>query len=294
MKNLLVILVLVTFMACGSVSNSKSLEQVERKQTYQALRKAFKSSLIKHLKAPQFYDDEENLPPNISVVHYPSEGRNLKGLLHTSNIDSTKKTKALVYLHGGFALGYPDVTDCQPFLDAGYVVFAPAYRGENGNEGNFECFYGEVSDAENAVKWLSTQAYIDADQIFVFGHSIGGGVSALLSLNDNCPSKLNGSAAGLYFKESFVELVGKEKIPFDLTVEEEYFFRCPIYTLNYLLKKHMMYIGTDDYYKEYKTYILELYGTTPQNFKLVEIPGDHFSSLEPSMKSFLKEIEKML
>lgn len=294
MQSLSFTLILVLFTACGSISNSNESKKEENNKTYRQLRHAFKSALVKTLKAPQYYDEDEVLPPNISEVYYPSEGRNLKGLLHTSNIDSTQKTKALVYLHGGFALGYPDVTDCQSFIDAGYIVFAPAYRGENGNEGNFEYFYGEVADAENAVKWLSKQAYIDADNIFVFGHSIGGGLSALLSLNDNCPSKLNGSSAGLYVKESLIELIGAENVPFDTSNDEEYLFRCPIYTLNRLPRKHMMYIGTEDFYKEYNTFILELYGKIPNNFKVFEMSGDHFSSLEPSMKKFLKEIEKIL
>lgn len=284
---------IIALVGCNTNQNVNSEEDNESDKSYKELRNDFESSLLKKIKAPQYYSDFVAPPANISVMNYNSEGRELKGLLHTLNIDSAKETKAIVYLHGGFSLGYSDVSDCQPFIDAGYIVFAPSYRGENGNDGNFEYFYGEVSDAENAVKWLSSQSYVDSGNVFVFGHSIGGEMSTLLSLNNNCPSKLNGSSSGLYFKESLSQLVRKENIPFDTLNDNEFRFRCPVYMLNYLAKDHFMYIGTGDYYKESYSSIIEIYGTVPEKMKLIEMPGNHFSSLKPAMKSFLTEIEKI-
>ncbi|WP_172826799.1 S9 family peptidase [Flammeovirga sp. SJP92] len=277
-----------------SLCTIESSAQVQ-KSRYKDFRKNFKTSIIKEIKAPQFYNEFDSPPENVSVVSYESNGRKLKGLLNTVNLDSTKKTKAIVYLHGGFSLGYSDLSDCQPFIDAGYIVFAPTYRGENGNEGNFEYFFGEVEDAENAVNWLAKQSYIDSEQIFVFGHSIGGGMSALLSLNNNCASKLNGSSSGIYFQEWLPQLVDEENMPFDISIENEILYRCPVYTLNYLERRHLMYIGSDDDFEWYKTTIEEMYeNTIPKYFNLIELDGDHFSSLEPSMIKFIEEIEKKL
>lgn len=277
--------------ACTSAQDSNPTSKINREGSYFYFRSQFKSSIINRFKAPQSYTDFNSAPINILVKQYVSEGRSLKGLLQTDNLDSTKRTKAVVYLHGGFSLGYSDISDCQPFIDAGYIVFAPTYRGENGNNGNFECFFGEVTDAENAVKWLSKQSYIDSNNIYVFGHSIGGGMSTLLSLNNNCPSKLNGSSSGLYFKEQLEQM--SDKVPFDKSNDKEYLFRCPVYMLNYLPQKHLMYMGKDDNYDLINSSLKELYESEPENFKLIPMPGNHFTSLKPSMEKFIKVIEEI-
>jgi esterase/lipase len=295
LKKLITALLFLSIAACHSSKESSSQQETMQEETFKELRNSFKSSISKEIKAPQYFSEFDTPPNNISVECYESGELKLKGLLNTVNIDSTKKTKAIIYLHGGFSLGYSDLTDCQPFIDAGYIVFAPTYRGENGNDGNFEYFYGEVTDAENAVKWLAKQDYIDSEKIFVFGHSIGGGMSTLLSLNNNCPSKLNGSCSGLYFKEWLAQLTGEEKIPFDQSNENEYLFRCPIHMLNYLEKRHLMYMGTDDNFQLINSSLSEMYDNNPpKNFNLIELEGDHFSSLKPSMLKFIEEIEKML
>lgn len=114
-----------------------------------------------------------------------------------------------MYLHGGFSLSYEDIGECEPFIEKGFIVFAPSYRGENGNSGNFEFFMGEVDDAKAAIHWLSNQPYVDKDSIYVFGHSIGGGMSLLLSLHNDIPIKEGGSCAGIYVKESMEKVGGR-------------------------------------------------------------------------------------
>jgi dipeptidyl aminopeptidase/acylaminoacyl peptidase len=41
----------------------------------------------------------------------------------------------------------------------------PTLRGENGNPGNFECFYGEVDDVIAAGRYLATLPYVDPKHI---------------------------------------------------------------------------------------------------------------------------------
>lgn len=274
----------VILLAC-TPTNQNTPDEV----TYYKARKGFVSTIVKKIPAPQSFDTLSSLHKDIKLITYPSEGMELQGLLHTANIDSGKRTKALVYLHGGFALGYGDIYDCQPFIDSGFVVFAPSYRGENGNPGSFEYFMGEARDAENAVKWLSKQEFINTEEIYIFGHSIGGGISLLLSLHNNCPSQLNGSSAGLYFKENLEYMVGKKNIPFSTANYQEYLFRCPLYTLRLLPRKHYMYIGKDDDFQEIKSTVQSMYDNIPNNFVMKEINGDHFTSLTQAMVEFIAE-----
>lgn len=110
--------------------------------------------------------------------------------------ESAKPRPALMFLHGGFAFGAGDLEACQAFMDAGYIVMCPMLRGENGNPGVFEMFLGEVEDAKAAAVWLAEQPGVDKSRIFAFGHSVGGGVSAMLSLRENVPVQHSGSSGG--------------------------------------------------------------------------------------------------
>ena len=57
-------------------------------------------------------------------------------------------------------------------------------------------------------------------------------------------------------------------------------------------RKHFMYIGTDDYYKENKAFVLEdLYPNKKIRMEFVEVEGNHFSSLDHSIDAFIKQIE---
>ncbi|WP_338813140.1 CocE/NonD family hydrolase [Bernardetia sp. Wsw4-3y2] len=219
-KNLLLAL---SFFIISTISFAQTTQGLE----YLIERKGFQTKLLNEGKAPQPYEKFDENREDIILVNYESEGKKLKGLVETSNIEKDKKKPVLVYLHGGFALGYQDVLDCQPFIDAGFVVFAPTYRGENGNDGNFEFFLGEVDDAKAAINWIAKQEYANADSIFVFGHSIGGTISSLLSLQVDVPINLSASNAGFYTIGD-LESFEKEGVKtFDYSNEKESIFRTP-------------------------------------------------------------------
>src|SRR5690606_23702719 len=76
-----------------------------------------------------------------SPVRYRSAELELVGLFARPHVDPLSRrgrAPAVLYLHGGWSLADVDMLDCRPFLDAGFIVFAPAYRGENGNPGAHE------------------------------------------------------------------------------------------------------------------------------------------------------------
>src|SRR5688572_18252408 len=87
---------------------------------------------------------------------YPAKAGELVAYL-TPDPKDGKRRPAIVWAHGGFGgIGeyywkpQPAGNDQTPkaFLDAGFVVMLPSWRGENENPGKFELFYGEVDDAE--------------------------------------------------------------------------------------------------------------------------------------------------
>jgi len=55
----------------------------------------------------------------------------------------------------------------------------PSLRGGNNNPGQHEAMFGEVDDVLAAFDFLSKQAYVDPNRIYLGGHSTGGTLARL-------------------------------------------------------------------------------------------------------------------
>ncbi len=260
----------------------KSVNQGGTNSTYLDLRKSHTTVLTHRGPAPQEWEDV-SVPEGITQVLYPSGSLTLKAwLAKPRNAQST--APAVVYFHGGFAFGTEEFSDCQPFLDAGFVVMIPTFRGENGNPGTFELLYGEVEDAQEAVLWLASQPDINKNRIYTFGHSIGGGISALLSLWDDIPVRIGGSSGGLYPKDVFYGW--KDFVPFDLNSEKETSLRLLIGNIRFMKRRHIAYLGREDSLANVIPAAEAEIKQSGAPLTIKTVAGDHFSSLEPAVSSF--------
>src|SRR5262249_22189024 len=142
-----------------------------------AARKSFATKLKTRGPAPQRYRKEQQ-PPGVQQVEYTSGELKLKGWLYVPPSDG-KRRPAVVFLHGGFAFATNDWTDAAPFGEAGFVLFVPMLRGENGNPGVYESFYGEVDDAIAAGQYVTSLPQVDGKNVFVAGHSSGAVLTCL-------------------------------------------------------------------------------------------------------------------
>ena len=281
-------LLILLLAGCESPGNKRPIPP-----SYQESRKNFKTNLLVQGEAPQFYEEFDATLGSIKAISFESGNFKLKALLDTTNIESGKRKPVVIYLHGGFSLGYSDMGNCQPFIDAGYIVLAPTYRGENGNEGNFELFMGEIDDAKAAIKWVSEQPFTDKENIFVFGHSIGGAMSLMLSFHSDVLIKKSGSSSGIYDTATIDYWATEEKIiPFDHRNPDELYFRLPIFTLEYMKRPHYIYIGNEDGFEDYKNFQSELYPNGRTLLRISEVEGDHSTSLSNAMNEFIIEIKK--
>src|SRR4051794_4730050 len=175
---------------------------------FAADRASHPTRLARHAPSPQQYEPWPSEGP-LHVAEYHSDGRLLKGLIarpSSAALVRDGRGPVLVYLHGGFALGPDDVRDCTPFLDAGFIVWAPALRGENGNPGDFELAFGELEDARSAVELAKTIPDADPARIVLFGHSAGGMLTSLLTLAPSLPVIDTGSAGGIYGSDLFDQM----------------------------------------------------------------------------------------
>ena len=255
--------------------------------TYIESRRSYSTVLKTRGPAPQDWHNEKT-PAGVTEVSYRSGELTLKAWLVMPRNATAEKLPAVVYFHGGFAFGFSELNDCLPFLDAGFAVMTPMLRGENGNPGSFELFYGEVDDAEAAVRFLAAQPRIDAKRIYTFGHSVGGGISALLSLRPEIPVRKGGSSGGLYSKDVFSGW--KKFVPFDLSVEREKNLRLLVGNIAFMQREHIAYIGRKDSLAAVTAEAeseAKLSGA-PLTIRIIE--GDHFSSLAGAILDFIQRI----
>jgi hypothetical protein len=260
--------------------------EVPEGMTFQQWRDGFQTNLTRRGPAPQDYEVESPFA-GVQEVQYPSDGMQLKAWVYRPQ-GAPGPHPALVFFHGGFAFGSGDLEACRPFMDAGFIVMAPMLRGENGNPGDFELFLGEVDDARAAVKWLAGQPDVDPARIYTFGHSVGGGVSAMLSLLEDVPIRHGGSSGGLYDHTTFLGWL--DIVPFENTPQERS-VRLLVGNTQHMQHKHYAYIGADD--DPFDVAIEELNSDMgPDSLLTIErVPGDHFSSFDESLQRYLRVVQ---
>ncbi len=131
------------------------------------------------------------VPPKdlFSVIEYPSKVGKLKACLSIPT-DKKKKNPAIIWLTGGFPVGGvgeyvwekinpKNDQSAQSYRHAGMVMMYPTFRGDQGNPGNIEGYYGEVDDVISAYEYLSKLEYVDKDRIYIGGHSSGATLALL-------------------------------------------------------------------------------------------------------------------
>jgi fermentation-respiration switch protein FrsA (DUF1100 family) len=84
---------------------------------------------------------------------------------------------ALLYFHGaGLNIGF-HVTQIHWLRKLGFDVLLAEYRGYGLSEGGFPTERSFYEDAEAALSYLTDELGIATDEIFVYGHSLGGAIA---------------------------------------------------------------------------------------------------------------------
>jgi pimeloyl-ACP methyl ester carboxylesterase len=251
-------------------------------------RAAHPTHLEKHAPSPQEYSPwpTDGL---LRVVDYPSGGRTLKGLLArpaSAALARDGKSPVLIYLHGGFALGADDVAACLPFSKAGFLVWAPALRGENGNPGDHELAFGELDDARAALEFAKTITGADPSRMVTFGHSAGGMLSSLLALYPSLPVIDTGSAGGLYGPALFDGLPR----PFvDDPIERRMRLFAPY--VRQMKQPHFACVGDGDRFpRNVLTEVTTVATSAHLPLETAVVPGNHFGSLAACMEAYLARV----
>lgn len=276
--------VLIAIPACGSRGEpSAGLEL--RREDYAAARKDFRTKLVRRGPSPQ-QGEPLRAPPGAEVVEFPSGDLKLHAFVTTDPKDD-KKRSAVLFLHGGFAFGADDWEMAGPYRDAGYVTMVPILRGENGQPGAYTMFYDEVDDVLAAGDALAALPYVDADRLFVAGHSAGGTLTLLAAMATRrfrAAASFSGSPDQVAFGRSHPGLV-----PFDPGDVRESRLRSPIaYADSFKCPVRLLYGIAEWDLEGLSRKTARMAGQKGIDVEAVEVPGDHFSSAPEAMRQSIE------
>ncbi len=130
----------------------------------------------------QGFDAADLCEPHL--VHYPSiDSKRIGAFLYLPfNLEKDGSNPAIVFAHGGPSHQFVNRFSpaIQFFVNNGFTVLAPNYRGSSGYGQEFEDLNnndwggGDLQDLVHAAKFLSSTGYIHPRRVAIYGESYGG------------------------------------------------------------------------------------------------------------------------
>jgi dipeptidyl aminopeptidase/acylaminoacyl peptidase len=276
---------LITTVGCGPAdapvppgSPPARADRTELAVDLATARSTFTTKLRVNGRAPQRYQNDRP-PVGVKQVEFTSGQLRLRGWL-SADPGEGRKRPAVVYLHGGWAFGLGDWEDAAPFAEAGFVLFMPMLRAENGNPGIYESFLGEVDDAIAAGRYVASLPYVDDRNVFVAGHSVGAVLTCLTAMMPS-PYKAAAALDGYVDMESWAELSPPAHVPYDRNNRDEIRVRNPMTFIGSLRCPLTLYAGRAclEVNKPFAARARQL----GKDCELVVVPGDHLAMVAPAV-----------
>jgi len=249
-----------------------------------------------HLTDELVYEAPLSPPPKDSsweLITYPSAVGDLSAYATKVKTDG-KRRPGVLFVEGGF--GGPSAGVFTPqgshndqsaiaFEQAGMVVMAPSFRGEAGNPGFIEAFYGETEDLLAALQALRDRPDVDPDLVYLVGHSTGGThvLNAAVATDTYRAAFVFGGRAemsGLYGQGNY----GPE--PFDPTNKTGIQLRSAIHWAHQLKRPV-------HYFEGEKSYLVDGFTMAARSpyMQAYTVPdADHFTVLQPIKQLVVQQI----
>jgi formylglycine-generating enzyme required for sulfatase activity len=255
-------------------------------EDYAHARSRFQTKLLTKGPAPQEWEPVKP-PAGVSEIEYASGALHLKAWVNSPK-DQAHKYPAVLFLHGGFGFELDDWNATQPYRDAGFVVLAPILRAENGQPGAWSYFYDEVDDVLAAAEYLRQLPYVDADRLFVAGHSVGGTMTLFTAL----ASKRFRAAASFSGASYWPDFAGRAS--FDRSDPRETLLRTPMAYAGSFKCPLRVYYGTQEaqFFGLMSNRTAALAKGRGLDVEAVEVEGDHGSHVKRSMMQSIAFFQK--
>jgi len=199
--------------------------------------------------------------------------------------------KVLLYLHGnGINIG-ANIAHTHRFYQLGFSVLLIDYRGYGRSQGDFPNEMRVYQDAATAWQYLTQQQKIPPQQIFIYGHSLGGAIAIDLAVKQP-------RAAGLIVESSFTsirEMISTRKsfsiFPVDLILTQRFESIKKVSQLQMpVLFIHGIADSTVPSYMSQK-----LYDAAPEPKQLILVPGaDHNDTAVVSGGKYLQWVQSFV
>jgi dienelactone hydrolase len=255
-----------------------------QKEDYAKARRSFRTKLVQKISSPQTVPMPD-APVDVTVAEFPSGDLRLKAWINVPDKPAKKKIPAVIFLHGGFGFIKSHWEQAESYRKAGFIVMMPILRGENGQAGNFSLLYDETGDVLAAADYLARQPFVDQQNIFVAGHSIGGTLTMLAA---QASKKFRAAAAfsGSPDQKLLLQFgFPKDKIPFDQTDPRELQMRSPLaYAASFKVPTRIYYGSEERVFDLTSKRTAELAKAATLNVETVVTPGNHQNHVPESIK----------
>ena len=243
-------------------------------QDYAQARTTFRTRLLRKGPAPQHGVLLET-PPGGSLIEFGSDGKTLRAYLSQVNAE---RRPAVLFLHGGFALGPGDWEWALAYVMGGYVAMMPALRGENGQSGAYSYLYDEVDDVLAAVDYLAALPGVDPQRIFLVGHSIGGSLTLLTALTSR---RIRAAVSFSGSPNQFSFLRAKPRLaPFDLRDTQELRMRsASVFAASLKCPIRLCHGTSENYFAAESRIFVQRARASGRDAEERAFPGDHLSEV---------------
>jgi alpha/beta superfamily hydrolase len=258
--------------------------QPDTTQTLSQARAAHKTQLSQQVQS----GEPVAAPPAgmFDVVSYESPVGKLAAYVSPDPGDGAKHP-AIIWITGGECNTIGDVWSpasrdndqtAAAYRQNGLIMMFPSLRGGNQNPGSEEGLYGEVDDVLAAADYLAALPYVDAQRIYLGGHSTGGTLALLVS---ECSDRFR--AVFSFGPVEDVSGYGDDMLPINLSDRKEVKLRSPGYWLHGIKSPTFIIEGNDRQASNISSLeVLQRISTNPQ-VACYAVPGqDHFSVLAPA------------
>jgi pimeloyl-ACP methyl ester carboxylesterase len=235
---------------------------------------------------------DQNL--NFEDIYLPIASNNGDGIerIHCWWISTDHPTdRYLIYLHGSAYNIGANVNHARRLKNLGFSVLLVSYRGYGRSEGDFPTKRQVYRDAEAAWNYLVKKRGLPPDQIYIYGHSLGGAVAINLAVS-------HPEAAGLIIEATFTSIA-------DMGRRNKWYRLLPIELLTHqrfdsidkidLLKIPVLILhGTDDLVVPVEM-SRQLYdkAPSPKKLKLI-LGGGHNNSARVGGAEYLSTVKKFI